>query len=98
MLMLENGTPPVHYMTVGDPPPSSIEPVTDYYHGTTVVDPYRWLEEPESERTRGWLKCQAAYTRLYLDSIAGRERIRSRIAELLSSTAFSNPWKIGNLC
>lgn len=96
--MLENGTSRVDHMPVDGPPPSSIEPVTDFYHEIAIVDPYRWLEEPESERTRGWLACQAAYTRLYLDSIAGRERIRSRITELLSGTAFSDPRKVGSLC
>ena len=27
------------------PPPSKIEPVTDTYHGVSVTDNYRWLEE-----------------------------------------------------
>ena len=28
----------------------------DNYHGTTVVDPYRWLEELETADTRSWIE------------------------------------------
>ncbi len=66
------------------PPYSDIEPVTDIIHGVPVTDPYRWLEDQDSPRTREWIKQQTAYARSYLDFIPGRERIRARIQEFLS--------------
>ncbi len=60
-----------------EPPPfSPVEPVTEVLHGVPVTDPYRWLEDQESPRTREWIAAQTRYTRSYLDSIPGRERIR----------------------
>jgi prolyl oligopeptidase PreP (S9A serine peptidase family) len=66
------------------PPYTPIEPVTENFHGIEVTDPYRWLEDQDSERTRRWIKEQTDYARSYLDAIPGRERLQKRIAELLA--------------
>jgi len=60
-------------LTLNPPPSTPIEPVTDVLHGVPITDPYRWLEDQNSPRTRQWLKDQATYTRAYLDAIPGRE-------------------------
>jgi prolyl oligopeptidase len=79
------------------PPPTPVEPVTEILHGIEITDPYRWLEDQNSPRTRKWLQEQAAYTREYLDAIPGRDRIRKRVEELLmSKDVISNPWKVGS--
>jgi prolyl oligopeptidase len=64
-------------------PFSPIEPVMEILHGVPVSDPYRWLEDQNSPRTRAWIEEQTRYARAYLDRIPGRERIRDRIQELL---------------
>jgi prolyl oligopeptidase len=68
---------------ISDPPFSEIEPVTETLHGVPVTDPYRWLEDQDSPRTRAWIAEQTVYARSYLDNIPGRERIRERIRQLL---------------
>lgn len=78
------------------PPLTPTEPVIDTLHGVEVVDPYRWLEEQDSLRTRCWLEEQASYTRAYLRSIPGRDRIRKRIEELLSVETYDSLRKVGN--
>lgn len=83
-------------LVVSPPPPTPIEPVTDVLHGVPITDPYRWLEDQNSPRTRKWLEEQAAYSRAYLDSLPGRTRIRKRVEALLAVETISEPWKVGN--
>ena len=72
------------------PPHSAVEPVTEMFHGVSVTDPYRWLEDQDSPRTRAWIKEQTLYARAYLDSIPGRERIRERIREFLAVETYDS--------
>jgi prolyl oligopeptidase len=65
------------------PPYSPIKPLTEVMHGITISDPYRWLEDQDSPRTREWLQAQHEYARAYLDGIPGREQIQRCIRELL---------------
>jgi prolyl oligopeptidase len=78
------------------PPHSPIAAVTETLHGVAVTDPYRWLEDQESPRTREWLAAQTLYARTYLDSIPRRERIRNRIRELLDVETYDSLQKAGN--
>lgn len=77
------------------PPYSAIEPVTEVLHGVAITDPYRWLEDQESRRTREWLAAQRAYARSYLDAIPARDRIRKRIRELLDVETYDSIQKAG---
>ncbi len=61
-----------------------VEPVTDFYHGIEVIDPYRWLEDGDMSQTRQWLAEQDRLWRAYLDGTPWRDRIGKRITELLS--------------
>jgi prolyl oligopeptidase len=82
--------------TVDAPPPTPVEPVTEILHGVEITDPYRWLEDQNSPQTRKWLEEQAAYTRAYFAAIPDRERIRTRVRELLGvKEVISEPWNIG---
>ena len=78
------------------PPPTPEEPVTEILHGVSVTDPYRWLEDQHSPRTRKWLESQIAYTRSYFGALPGLERVRERVDELLALEVVSEPWKVGN--
>lgn len=72
------------------PPYSLVEPVTEVRHGVAVVDPYRWLEDQNSPRTRAWIEHQTFYARAYLDKIPGRERIRERVREFLAVETYDS--------
>jgi len=69
----------------------------DNYHGTTVADPYRWLEEDvrESERVAQWVQAQNKITFGYLESIPARGPIQRRLTELWDYERFSSPFKRG---
>jgi prolyl oligopeptidase len=77
-------------------PRTAVEPVTEFLHGVKVVDPYRWLEDQDSRRTRDWIREQTAHTRAYLDGIPGRAEIRRRVEELLAVDSACEVWKAGN--
>ncbi len=79
-----------------DPPYTPVEPVTEVLHGLAITDPYRWLEDSQSLRTRQWIAGQTQYARRFFDSIPGRERIRKRVAELLSVESIESPCKVRN--
>ena len=82
---------------VAAPPPTQVEPVTETLHGVEVTDPYRWLEDQNSPRTRAWIEEQTAYTRAYFDAIPGREQIRERVRELMAfKEVISEPWNVGD--
>ncbi|MFZ1974727.1 MAG: prolyl oligopeptidase family serine peptidase [Candidatus Acidiferrales bacterium] len=81
---------------IAAPPATPVEPVTEILHGTPVSDPYRWLEDQNSPRTRTWIEQQTRYARAYLDNIPGREPIRKRIREFLAVETHDSVQKVGN--
>ena len=69
--------------------------VADDYHGTTVSDPYRWLEDMESESTLAWVDAQNELTLDHIATIPERDRIRSRFEELWNFPRRSAPMRRG---
>ena len=69
--------------------------VVDDYHGTKIADPYRWLEDPDSEKTRAWIAAQNRTTRAFLDAVPERAPIRKRLEELWNYARWSAPVKKG---
>jgi prolyl oligopeptidase len=80
---------------ISAPPFSVAEPVTEVFHGVPVADPYRWLEDQDSPRTRHWIEEQTEYARAYLDKIPGRQRIRDRVRAFLEVETHDSLQKIG---
>lgn len=78
------------------PPASAVEPVTDVFHGVPITDPYRWLEDQNSPRTRAWIAEQTRYARAYLGSISGRDEIRKRIREFLAVETYDSLQEAGS--
>ena len=67
----------------------------DNYHGVTVADPYRWLEDANSDATHAWVEAQNKLTQDYLSQIARRATIKSRLTRLWNFERFSVPFKEG---
>lgn len=70
--------------------------VTDNYFGTEVADPYRWLEDDNSEATTAWVKAENEVTFDYLSKIPFREAIKERLTELWDYPKESAPSKKGD--
>ncbi|HEV2852810.1 MAG TPA: prolyl oligopeptidase family serine peptidase [Thermoanaerobaculia bacterium] len=71
-----------------------VEQVDDY-HGVKVADPYRWLEDLDSGRTRAWVEAQNRVTSAYLAAIPEREPIRKRLTELWNYERYGVPTQHG---
>ncbi len=56
-------------------------------HGVWIEDPYRWLEDSNSEETRRWVQAQSGYARVVLDQQPGRAAIAKRLEELTRVTS-----------
>ena len=65
--------------------------ILDDLFGHQVADPYRWMEDATSAETRAWLEAQDALARPFLDGLAGRPWMRSRMAELLAAGQVTVP-------
>ena len=69
--------------------------VVDRLHGKEVPDPYRWMEEARSPRTREWLKAMDAYSRGVLARLPGRKGLAARLRELSYVDWLSPPVRKG---
>lgn len=69
---------------------------TDTYFGTTVADPYRWLENDTTKETAEWVKAQNELTFGYLNSISYRETVKKRLEALYNYERLSAPFKEGD--
>ena len=63
----------------------------DDYHGTPVADPFRWLEESDSEEIEKWVTAQNRVTKGFLDRIPQRKQIERRLTELWNHERFGLP-------
>ncbi|KAL0913308.1 hypothetical protein M5K25_016759 [Dendrobium thyrsiflorum] len=87
---LSDHLPPLHY-----PLARRDYSVVDDYHGVLVSDPYRWLENPDSEETKAFVEAQAALTDSVLAECGERERLREQITKLFDHPRYETPFKRG---
>src|SRR6185369_4542552 len=78
-------------ITLPPPPPTEAKPVTDNVSGTSITDPYRWLEDGDSTVTRAWIQSQMRYTQEYLAQVKIRPEIAKRLSELVRVESFGIP-------
>jgi prolyl oligopeptidase len=69
----------------------------DDYFGTEVPDPYRWLEDVDSDETLEWIAAQNELWSSYLEEIPVRNWVLERLEELFDYEYSSMPYKTGDL-
>jgi prolyl oligopeptidase len=70
--------------------------VVERLHGVTVADPYRWLEDPDSERTRQWVAAQNRLSEPYLAALGARKWFADSLAVILGTAYTGVPRKRGD--
>src|SRR6266403_3913351 len=78
-----------------DYPQTRKDAQVDDYHGTKVADPYRWLEDDNSEATKAWVEAENKVTFDYLEQIPQRAAIKERLTQLWNYERFGVPFKEG---
>ena len=68
-------------------PQTPKKPASNEYHGTTVQDPYQWLEEDEAPEVKTWSEAQSQRTRVYLDKLPDRAAIEKQLTEWYAKTS-----------
>lgn len=68
-------------------PQTPKKPVSNEYHGTTVEDPYQWLENDEDPEVKTWSDAQSQRTRAYLDKLPDRAAIEKQLTEWYAKTS-----------
>jgi len=63
----------------------------DVYHGTRVPDPYRWMEDFDSEEVTQWVERQNELTFGYLEAIPERAQIQGRLRTLWDYPKYGVP-------
>jgi len=69
---------------------------TDTYFGTTIPDPYRWLENDASPETTKWVEEQNKVTFEYLEKIPYRQKVKDRLEKLFNYPKYSSPFRRGD--
>jgi prolyl oligopeptidase len=70
--------------------------VSDTFHGTKVADPYRWLEDSESAKTKSWIAAQNKLSAGHLATLPDRKRVRKRLEKLWNYERFGAPRRVGS--
>lgn len=64
------------------PPQTPRHPVTERLHGVEISDPYRWLEDTESEAVQTWVQQQNRHTDRHLQQLGLRAAFAERLKQL----------------
>jgi len=66
---------------------------SDSYFGTTVPDPYRWLEDDYAPEVVEWVKAQNQFATQYLDQLPEKAAIHQRLKEIWNYERLSTPFR-----
>lgn len=60
-----------------------------------ISDPYRWLENPDSDETKAFVDAQNSITRPYIDDYEFRKSIYEKLNKVWNYPKYSVPYKRG---
>lgn len=69
--------------------------VVEELHGVQVADPYRYLEDPDSDETKAFVEAQNKTTQQVFEHVPFVEETKNRITDLFNYEKFSCPVKHG---
>ncbi|ARU39697.1 hypothetical protein CCB80_00480 [Armatimonadetes bacterium Uphvl-Ar1] len=77
-------------------PPTKTVNHTDTYHGITVADPYRWLEQPiTTPEVKAWADAQNELTNRFLNQIPNRKPLLDELLRRVNYERFDIPVQKG---
>ncbi|MBS4027820.1 MAG: S9 family peptidase [Ignavibacteriales bacterium] len=76
------------------PQPKKIDQ-NDSYFGTTVADPYRWMEDLDSKEVAEWVEAENKVTFSYLEKIPFRTKLKERLTKIWNYPKYGLPYKEG---
>ncbi|KAI9175747.1 hypothetical protein H9P43_006111 [Blastocladiella emersonii ATCC 22665] len=72
------------------------ESCVETLHGVPVADPYRWLEDPDSDETKQFVEDQATLTEAYLAQYPDKAKFEAKLTDMFNYERFSVPSKHGD--
>ena len=77
-------------------PPAPKGTQVDVYHGVSISDPYRSLEDVDAPATTAWVAAENRLTDAFLAAIPERTAIHNRLTRLWNYERYSAPFKENN--
>jgi len=75
-------------------PDAPRQDITESIHGHEVADPYRWLEDADSEPAKEWRRAEDELYAAYRARVPGTDALAARLTELLASGEVGPPvWR-----
>ncbi|MCI8445194.1 MAG: S9 family peptidase [Bacilli bacterium] len=66
---------------------------TDCYFGTTIKDPYVWLEDNQSSKTKDWVMEQNNATKQYMNNVFYRDNMQEALTDMFRFPKVGLPWE-----
>ena len=73
------------------PPETERDDLVETLHGHRIADPYRWLEDPDSERTRAWVQAQRDYFETVFATVEHRDWFTDTMNDILRQPRVGAP-------
>ncbi|XP_065166170.1 prolyl endopeptidase-like isoform X2 [Atheta coriaria] len=77
-------------------PEARREDLVEDYHGVKVADPYRWMEDPDSEETKQFVNAQNKITQPFINEYEFKENIQKQVTKLWNYPKCSAPYREGD--